>query len=291
MQRLSVCNFFAITNVYYMKPLDEQQQKLIDKYLEGRLSNEEEQDFQQQVQQEDFAAEVQFQESLQDAVQRLAKEEHPLKKRFQGEEKKIKEGTLIPSKGLPEFKRKQEEPTPIRRYMSFAAGIAILAFLVYQLFPFLFPGTTGTEFPIAAIKNLERPPQMTSITKSSDNQTIESLAIDCITLFKAETQYTEALNCFQDLNKLQSTPEIQYYTAQCHFNLDQYGSAINLYDELLASPEIGDKQVQDQIRWNRLVALVLNRDSAYEDELQSMAQDKDFRYLREAQKLQELLRG
>ena len=78
-----------------MKPLDEQQQKLIDKYLVGRLSEEEEQDFQQQVQQEDFAAEVQFQESLQDAVQKLAKEEHPLKKRFQEEEKKIKEGTAV----------------------------------------------------------------------------------------------------------------------------------------------------------------------------------------------------
>ena len=53
-----------------MKPLDEQQQKLIDKYLEGRLSDEEEQDFQQQIQQEDFAAEVQFQEGLQDDVQK-----------------------------------------------------------------------------------------------------------------------------------------------------------------------------------------------------------------------------
>ncbi len=274
-----------------MKPLDEQQQKLIDKYLEGELSNEEEQDFQQQIQEEDFAAEVQFQESLQDAVQQLAKEEHPLKKRFQEEEKKIKEGKAIPTKGLPHFGRKQEQPTPIRRYMNLAAGIAILAFLVYQLFPFLFPGTTGAEFPIAAIKNLERPPQMTSITRSSDNQTIDSLAIDCITLFKTENKYTEALNCFQDLNKLQSTPEIQYYTAQCYFNLDQYVPAIDLYDQLLASPEIADKQVKDQIRWNRLVAQVLQRGIDYEAELNSMIKDKKFRYLREAQKLQELLQG
>ena len=274
-----------------MKPLDEQQQKLIDKYLVGRLSEEEEQDFQQQVQQEDFAAEVQFQESLQDAVQKLAKEEHPLKKRFQEEEKKIKEGTAVSTGSLPHFKRKKEQLPPIRRYMSMAAGVAILAFLVYQLFPFLFPGSTEAAFPIAAIKNLERPPQMTSITKSSDNQTIESLAIDCITLFKAETQYAKALSCFQDLNKLQTTPEIQYYTAQCHFNLDQYDVAINLYDDLLSSQKIRDKQVQDQIRWNRLVAQVLQRGIDYEAELNSMIQDKKFRYLREAQKLQELLQG
>lgn len=274
-----------------MKPLDEQQQKLIDKYLEGRLSDEEEQDFQQQIQQEDFAAEVQFQESLQDAVQRLAKEEHPLKKRFQEEEKKIKTRAPIAADRLPHFKQKGEKPRPIRRYMSLAAGLGILAFLTYQLFPFLFPSPAETEFPIAAIKSLERPPQMTQITRGSQDQTIDSLAIDCITLFKTESQYSEALSCFRNLSNLQLTPEIRYYTAQCFFNLDQYDSAIAVYDELLEAADLLEKQVQDQIRWNRLVAQVLSRDGVYEGELQSMTQDKEFRYLREALKLRELLQS
>ncbi|NRB52769.1 MAG: hypothetical protein HRU41_34230 [Saprospiraceae bacterium] len=274
-----------------MKPLDEQQQKLIDKYLEGRLSDEEEQDFQQQIQQEDFAAEVQFQEGLQDAVQKLAKEEHPLKKRFQGEEKKIKEGASIDADGLPYFERRKEKSKPIRQYLNLAAGLAILAFLVYQLFPFIFPAHTEPEFPIAAIKSLERPPQMTQITTGSQNHPIDSLAIDCITLFKTESQYNEALHCFQNLSDLEPTPEIQYYTAQCFFNLDQYDAAISVYDKLLATANLLEKQVQDQIRWNRLVAQVLSRDGAYEGELQMLTQDKEFRYLREALKLQELLQG
>ncbi|MBX2871165.1 MAG: hypothetical protein KTR30_03670 [Saprospiraceae bacterium] len=274
-----------------MKPLDEQQQKLIDKYLEGRLSDDDQQDFQQQIQQEDFAAEVQFQESLQGAVQKLAKEEHPLKKRFQGEEKKIKDGTAGASPKLPHFTSKQERPRPIRQYMNMAAGLAILAFIIYQLVPFLFPSTVETEFPIAAIKSLERPPQITQIIKSDQNQALESMAIDCITLFKAENQYPAALSCFQSLNEQYTTPEIRYYIAHSFFHLGQYESAVPIYDELLQSSDIKDDQIHDQIRLNRLLSLVLLKEAGYQEELDEIMQDNSFKYLREAQKLQEMLKG
>lgn len=274
-----------------MKPLDEQQQKLIDKYLEGRLSEDDEQDFQQQIQQEDFAAEVQFQESLQDAVQKLAKEEHPLKKRLQEEEKKIKDGTPVATAGLPHFKPKQKRPRPIRQYMNMAAGLAILAFIVYQLIPFLFPSTIDTEFPIAAIKSLERPPQLTQIIKGDQNQDLESKAIDCITLFKAEDQFPAALSCFQDLNEQYTTPEIRYYIAHSFFHLGQYESAVPIYDELLQSADIEDVQIHDQIRLNRLLSLVLLQEAGYQEELDEIIKDKTFKYLREAQKLQEMLKG
>ena len=209
-----------------MKPFDEQQQKLIDKYLEGRLSKSEEQDFQQQIQDTDFEAEVRFQEGLQDAVQHLAKEEHPLKKLFQGEEKKIREENIEPVPSLPTFSRNKLPPSPkrvfIRHYMSAAAGLAVLAFITYQLWPFLIPSPGTPDGPSAAtIQSLERPPQMTQITKSGASQVADSLAIDCITLFKSENQYPAALDCFQNLNRQQPTPEISYYIAQCFFKLEQ----------------------------------------------------------------------
>lgn|GEM_PF-5563547 len=275
-----------------MKPTDEQKQTLIDKYLEGRLSEQEQQDFQEQIQDADFEAEVRFQEGLDDAVQDLAKAEHPLKKLFQAEEKKIKDGTLGEGKALPHFKKKKPRPQPTigRYFMMRAAGLAILALVVYQLWPFLFPSFPNTsDFPTAAIKSLERPPQMTQITKSGEDQTTDSLAINCITYYKSEDQFPIALSCFQDLNKRQTTPEIRYYTAQCFFNLEDYESAIPIYDELLASTTIHDDQIQDQIRWNRLLSLVLIQETGYKEELQNMIQDKDFKYLREAQKLRELL--
>ncbi len=274
-----------------MKPLDEQQQKLIDKYLEGRLSEEDEQDFQQQIQQEDFAAEVQFQESLQDAVQKLAKEEHPLKKRLQGEEKKINDGMSIPSPGLPHFKRQQKRPRLMVRYMSRAAGLAILAFLSYQLFPFLFPPTADAKLPTEAIISLGRSPQITQIIKGDQDQTLDSMAIDCITLFKAENQYTAALRCFQNLNERHSTPEIRYYIAHTYFKLGQYEAAIPIYDELLQSADIQDRQTHDQIRLNRLLSLVLLQKDGYQGELDDMVQNTDFNYLLEAQKLKKLLKG
>lgn len=215
-----------------MKPTDEQKQTLIDKYLEGRLSEQEQQDFQEQIQDADFEAEVRFQEGLEGAVQDLAKAEHPLKKIFQAEEKKIKDGMLGEVKELPHFKKKKPRPQPTigRYFMMRAAGLAILALIVYQLWPFLFPSFPNDNGQITdAIRSLERPPQMTQITKSGEDQTVDSLAINCITYYKAEGQFPVALSCFQDLNERQTTPEIRYYTAQCFFNLEDYKSAIPIW--------------------------------------------------------------
>lgn len=279
-----------------MKPINEQQQRLIDKYLQGRLSDSEERNFQQQIQDADFEAELRFQEGLQDAVQDLAKQEHPLKQLFQGEEKKIKSGILGETKGLPHFSSKKQRPAAsrvfIKRYLSAAASVVVLAFLVYQLWPFLFPDLGREQGPSTAdIQSFERPPQMTEITKSGTSPAADSMAIDCITLFKSESQYSNALSCFQNLNQKQATPETHYYIAQCYFKLAEYESAIAGYDQLLATPDLVPRAVQDQIRWNRMLAHLLNQDQSYQAELNSMVKDENFRYLREAMTLQEMLGG
>ncbi|MEZ5043040.1 MAG: zf-HC2 domain-containing protein [Saprospiraceae bacterium] len=286
-----------------MKRTDEQKQMLIEKYLEGELSDKEKVLFERHIKETDFSAELRFQKNLKNATKRLAKKENPLKLLFQGEEKKIKEGETDAIPSLPVFEeantislaevsaKKSKNKPFLRIWIPYAASAAVLALVALWMWnPFEGPTPFVPADKSSLIAKFQRPPQMTQITKSGGNdRPLDSIAIDCITLFKTENQYPKALSCFQNLAVRQSTPEIQYYIGQCYLNTDSFEQAIRQYDMLLQQGQLTNPDTLQQIRWNRLLAKAASEQEGYQAELEAMANDKGFKYLKEARDLQELL--
>lgn len=259
-----------------MESRNEKLQDLIDRYFEGRLSEKDQLEFKEKMNDPKFRSTVKFQQKLASGLKKDYQNAH-LKGLFQAEEKKMAKRVLL------------------RQRLSIAASILVL--LVAGWYVFSDPSTegpvAGNELNIEAVAILQKDPLVEETREVTDEGTDTKPNEACKTLYEPEKAYQQALDCFLALqNKGEGDLETSYYIGSCHFKLGNYPKALQEFEQVAADGQSTFKpETLSQIAWNILVAKVLTADNptAYLDEVTSLLEDPGYDYFIEAKKLSNLL--
>lgn len=250
-----------------MEPSNENKQDLIDRYFEGRLSDQDKLEFKKQLKDPDFKADFFFHKDMAEALHR-DHQDPALKKIFQEREKKIKDRFRI------------------RRQLAMAASVLVLIVAGTLILPRVL-GEEDSNLH-SSIFSLKETPDAESGTKSAEVITPdENPNRACIDQYFTK-DFSGAISCFQ--NRLNTNPEniqAQYFLGHCYFAEKNYTAAIQQFDTILKDTEI-ETNFKQEVVWNRLLNLKMLNDARYIDELEKILQDDRHRFFRKAKKLKAL---
>jgi tetratricopeptide (TPR) repeat protein len=259
-----------------MESRNEKLQDLIDRYFEGQLSEKDQLEFKEKMNDPSFRSAVKFQQKLASGLKKDYQNSR-LKGLFQAEEKKMAKRVFL------------------RQRLSIAASILVL--LVAGWYVFSGPPTEGpvtsNELDIESVLALHKSPGDTGKKGGADEGTEANPNEACKILYEPEEAFQKALDCFLTLqNNGEGDLETTYYIGSCHFKLGNYPQALEEFEQAAADGQSVFKPATlSQIEWNILVAKVLTADNptAYLDEVSSKLKDPEYDYYQEAQKLSNLI--
>lgn len=262
-----------------MKELTKHQQNLIDRLFEGRLPKGEQGRLEEEMENADFRAAVEFRRDIQRA---FALDEAGIgKTKLQEREKRIE------TDNEKDIKKPIARVIPMRRILAVAAGVLILAVAVW----FGKDLILSPSLPIA-LEFLDIPPEHSIAGGPSPEQ----LLLAGKDAFYRDKKYAKAEASFEQVDARSGYfSEAQYLLAHSLMQQQKFTEAVPIFDSFLTDNAKfetlpGRYRNLDQIRFERMLGyLGAEQDNAFRPELEFFLNHPDDYYKEKAQALKQRL--
>jgi len=230
-------------------------EELIEKYLSNRLSANEKASVDARLQSDaDFRSSFEFYQNLQAAAR--AHEKKELKDRLQQLETNHSSVATAPK-------------AKTRRLVTLAIAASVL--LAFWIISQWGKATYQSSPEKLYVENFETyPNSYAPVVRGSEQLSNEQMAF----AFYESGQYEEVIPKFQELLKVQSIPEIQFYLGLAEMEMGQFESAEkNLSESVLKT----NKYFPQAIWYRALVRIQLGKIKAAKVDLQTLIEESDFK--------------